>query len=278
MILLDADGVLWRGGQVVPEAPGFVRRAQAAGLRCVLVSNNAGPDRPSYAAKCARLGLNLNEEDIFSVNHLAGPYIAANHPGLRVLVLGSEMLRASVGRHVKHAVSGQAWLDEHGLGGKLEKAEELARLREADFDLVLCGIDINVSYAKLALACVVLEKGAKLLAANHDPTFPFEDGMTLPGNGSMVQLLSRVAEVSFVSLGKPHLHILEQIERETGTDRSAMCMVGDRVDTDIQLARNAGIPAYLVLTGVSSAEDARQAGGGFELAMDLDAVAQSLGF
>ncbi len=244
----------------------------------MLVSNNAGPDRPSYAAKCARLGLGLEEADIFSVNHIAGPFIAARYPGARVLVLGSEMLCASVGRHVADVTSGAAWLAEHGLDGRLEKPEQLAVLREAQYDIVLCGIDINVSYAKLALACVALERGAQLIAANHDPTFPFEDGMTLPGNGSMVELLARVAAVPYVSLGKPELHILEQIEAETGIERSGMLMIGDRIDTDIELARNAGIPAFLVLTGVSTAADALRLNPPMEAAGTLSDIAVRLGF
>src|SRR5687767_45478 len=96
LILLDADGVLWRGGDVIPEAPGFIRRAQRAGLRCLLITNNAGLNRDAYAAKCRRLDLELCEADIFSSNYIAGPYLARRHSGRRVLVLGSEQLVASV--------------------------------------------------------------------------------------------------------------------------------------------------------------------------------------
>lgn len=278
LILLDADGVLWRGGQVIAEAPGFIRRAQAAGIRCVLVSNNAGPDRAAYLQKCEGLGLALSEADIFSVNYIAGSWLARHYPGARVLVLGSEMLAASVARHMPDCESGLSWLQRHALDQPLLKAEELARLRDADFDVVLCGIDINVSYAKLALASVVLERGAKLVAANHDPTFPFEDGMVLPGNGSIVELLSRVAGVDFVSLGKPGLAILEQIEAECAVERSQMLMIGDRIDTDIRLALNAGMPSILVLTGVSSRADAAGLPASVSVAENLDAAADWLGF
>src|SRR5689334_2603948 len=66
LILLDADGVLWRGGEVIPQAPGFIRRAHAAGIRCLLITNNAGLNREAYAAKCRRLELDFAREDIFS--------------------------------------------------------------------------------------------------------------------------------------------------------------------------------------------------------------------
>ena len=100
LILMDADGVLWRGGSAVPAAPGFINRARQAGLRCLIVSNNAGPDREAYLARCQRLGIPVDKEDIFSVNHLAGPFVARHYDGAQVLVIGSEMLVTQMRRHV----------------------------------------------------------------------------------------------------------------------------------------------------------------------------------
>jgi 4-nitrophenyl phosphatase len=177
--------------------------------------------------------------------------MARHHPGRHVLVLGSESLAASVAQSTR-ATHAASWLSAQGLGGQLEHAEQLGALRSARFDVVLCGIDINVSYAKLALACVSLEHGAALVAANTDQTFPFESGMTLPGNGSIVDLLSRVSGAAPEVLGKPGLAMLEQIEAETGLSRAGMLVIGDRFETDIEFAERAGIPSYMVLTGVTT--------------------------
>jgi len=249
-LLLDADGTLWRGGEVLPHAVRLIETATAAGIRCLLISNNAGPDRAAYLAKCRKLGLPLEAQDIYSVNYLSGIYLARHHPGKHVLVLGSEMLAASVSKYAD-ATHAASWLDSQGLGGRLEAAEQLSALRGAAFDVVLCGIDLNVSYAKLALACVALEQGAALVAANIDPTFPFEAGMTLPGNGSLVRLLSSVSGKEAEVLGKPGLALLELIEQETGLPRADMLVVGDRFETDIEMAQRAGIASVLVLTGVT---------------------------
>lgn len=251
VILLDADGTLWRGSQVIGDAPEFIQRCQAAGVHCLLLSNNAGPDRQAYLAKCRKLGLDFRLEDIFSVNHLAGPWLKKSYPGAKTLVIGSPLLVRSIQNTVA-AVCADDWLRQQGAADKPVTPDDMKLLCAADFDVVLVGIDANVSYIKLALASVAVQKGAKLVGANPDYSFPFEGGFELPGNGSIVQLIASVAGVEPVYLGKPSLHLLEQIEEETGSDRSDMLVIGDRVETDIAFAVKAGIPAILVLTGVET--------------------------
>jgi HAD superfamily hydrolase (TIGR01450 family) len=276
LILLDADGVLWRGGEVIPQAPGFIRRAHRAGIRCVLITNNAGLDRSACADKCRRLGLDLGEGDIYSTNYLAGPYVAQHYPGARVLVVGSPLLVRSTVAHC-NVTDAHSWLTERGLAGWLERPEQLAVLEAADFDVVLMGIDINIDYATLALAGVACARGAQLVAANDDLTFPFEGGLTLPGNGSCVGLVAAVSGASPERIGKPEPPLLELIAQETGIGYGEMALVGDRVETDIVMAQRAGIPAFLVLTGVTSAETAPVGAEGVIVAATLDDVAAALG-
>lgn len=282
LILLDADGTVWRGEAAIPEAPGFIRRAQAAGLRCLLVSNNAGPDRAMYHAKCRALGLGFAAEDIFSVNHLAGPYMAQHYPGARVLAVGSEQLVASMRKHAD-VTGAEDYFVARGMppisAGRCRPvvAVDLEMLRGADFDAVVVGIDLNVNYLRLALACAVIERGARLIGANQDPTFPVEDGLELPGNGSMVRLIAAVTAVQPEYIGKPEPHLLRQIEAETGVAFAEMVVVGDRVETDIVMAQRAGIPAFLVLTGVTILESAPPDQPGVTVARTLDDVARELG-
>jgi 4-nitrophenyl phosphatase len=282
LILLDADGTVWRGEAAIPQAPGFIRRAQAAGWRCLLVSNNAGPDRAMYHAKCRALDLGFAPEDIFSVNHLAGPYMAQHYPGARVLVVGSEQLVASM-RGYSDVTGAEEYFVTRGMpplsAGRCRAivAADLELLREASFDAVVIGIDLNVNYLRLALACAAVERGARLIGANQDPTFPIEDGLELPGNGSMVRLIAAVTGAVPEFMGKPEPHLLHQIAAETGVPFAQMVVVGDRFETDIVMAQRAGIPAYLVLTGVTAPDAAPPSQPGVSIARTLDDVARGLG-
>jgi 4-nitrophenyl phosphatase len=275
-ILLDADGVLWRGREVIPEAPGFIRRAQAAGLRCLLVSNNAGPNREAYSDKCRRLDLELAPEDIYSVNHLAGPFVAEHYPGRRVLVIGSTMLVGAMAEHADVTDAG-AWLAGRGVERRLATPDDLRLLDQADFEVVLIGIDVAVSYLKLCLACVLVQRGALLIGANPDYSFPFEGGVVLPGNGSIVSLVAAVSGVEPLYLGKPSLHLFEQIRSETGFAAEDLIMVGDRPETDYEFAKAAGIFCYMVKTGVTAAEQMPADGANVKVLPTLDEVAQDLG-
>ena len=276
LILMDADGVLWRGGSAVPAAPGFINRARQAGLRCLIVSNNAGPDREAYLARCQRLGIPVDKEDIFSVNHLAGPFVARHYDGAQVLVIGSEMLVTQMRRHVAVS-SADELLAEMGIAGRAADPSDLRSVQSVNFDVVIIGIDVNVSYLKLCLACSAVQHGAELIGANPDYSFPVEDGIELPGNGSIVELVSRISGVEPEYLGKPSLHLLEQIEQETGVNRNEMIMVGDRIETDIEFARRANIPAYLVLTGVTAREDLSSEQNGYTVIETMEDLAAILG-
>lgn len=275
-ILLDADGVLWRGREAIPEAPEFIRRAKAAGLRCLLVSNNAGPNREVYNDKCRRLDLPFAPEDIFSVNHLAGPFMAEHHAGKRVFVIGSEMLVNSMAPHVA-ATNSTAWLAAHGLNGRLATPDDMRLLDQADFDAVLIGIDVTVNYLKLCLASVLVQRGAILVGSNPDYSFPFTGGLSLPGNGSIVSLVENITGVQAQYIGKPSLYLLEQIERETGLSRDEMVMVGDRPETDYMFAQRAGMFCYMVKTGVTPAGEMPQDGADVKVLPTLNEVAAELG-
>jgi 4-nitrophenyl phosphatase len=284
LILLDADGVLWRGAEVIPQAPGFIRRAHRAGHRCVLVSNNAGPGRADFASKCARLGLELGAADVFSVNYLAGPWLAQRYPGARLLLVGSPQLAAALATAGVAVTSAEDWLTAHGLttpdGAPTVgrgPADIAGHLADDAFDVVLIGMDTHISYMHLALASVAVQRGASLLGANEDRTYPVPGGLLLPGNGSMVELVAAVTGVQPDFLGKPQPYLLELIETETGQPRNAMVMLGDRWETDVAFALNGGIPAWLLLTGVTAAQDVPATlPAGVSIAPTLDTVAAAL--
>jgi 4-nitrophenyl phosphatase len=120
-----------------------------------------------------------------------------------------------------------------------------------DADWVIVGLDRGLTYEKLALAALALERGARFLGTNPDRSFPTERGLE-PGAGAILAALQATTGQEPITIGKPHPLMLELAMRHMQADPAGTAMLGDRLDTDIAAAEAAGIPAILVLTGVST--------------------------
>ena len=117
---------------------------------------------------------------------------------------------------------------------------------------VLVGFDFHVSYAKLAVAHHLLispDFPCIFVATNTDATFPAKHGV-FPGTGSIVKALETSVGKAPIVTGKPNQVLMECITRESHLDKSRTCMVGDRLNTDIQFGKDAGLSTLLVLTGI----------------------------
>ncbi len=250
--LLDGDGILWRGSKTLPGAPEFLRFLRERGHGYSLVSNNSSRRRESVAAHLTERGLKLSAADVFNSNYLAGRYMSDHHAGDDILVLGQDELMQelqswSLRVHRAEDLMPPDVLADPGLGIAPFAADKLA----VNPTVVLVGIDTSVNWAKIVLACRLIEDGARLIATNRDYSFPAEGKYLLPGNGAVVAVLEGVTGADVTTLGKPETHLVELVEREKGVPRDLMVVVGDRLETDIELAHRAGIPSVLVLTGIT---------------------------
>ena len=251
--LLDGDGVLWVGHEPLPPAREFLEFLRGRGIGYSLITNNSSRSRATTLERVRRLGFEFDEGDIFNTNYLAGRYLAQHHAEDIAYVIGSKELVGEVRRHGIRACTAEELLPPEKLAypGITVKPFLKGKL-PVEPTLVLIGIDITANYAKLALACRLVEDGAAFLSTNRDYTYPAEDGYALPGNGSLVHLVASVTEREPVNLGKPETHLVDLIEREKGVPRSEMVLIGDRLETDMALAVKAGIRSVLVLTGVAT--------------------------
>ena len=120
-------------------------------------------------------------------------------------------------------------------------------------DVVIMGIDRDITYAKLADACLAI-RGAHFIATNSDKAFPTERGL-VPGNGSFAKLMENATGISPVFIGKPEAYMLEFIQQENGYLKEEMIMIGDNYDTDIQAGIRFGIDTLHVAGGVTSLEE-----------------------
>ncbi len=232
VFFIDLDGVLWRGAEVLKDAVDAVNRLIELGKRVVFLTNNSTRHRKVYFELIKSAGVKEPFEVFTSAYATA---ILVRKLGVkRVCVIGEE-----------------------GLVAELHEAGAVVSCELDSVDAVVVGLDRNVNYWKLASALKHLLTGSIFILTNPDTTLPTEQGI-LPGAYAIASAL-RVAsgrEPDYV-VGKPNKLIFELAIEELckGVDKSRILVIGDRIDTDVKGAENAGLDAALVLTGVANLRD-----------------------
>lgn len=231
-LLLDLDGTLYRGPEVIPGAPQALSGASEQQL--MYVTNNASRSATAVAEHLRELGYAATENEVVTSAQAAARLLAGRlEPGATVLVVGTDDLVAEVS-----AV---------GL-------QPIRRFNGVAPAAVVQGHSPQTAWADLAEAAYALRSGALWVAANTDATLPNERGLA-PGNGSMVAALRTASGLEPIVAGKPYAPLLEDALARANT-RDAL-VVGDRLDTDIDGGHSVGLESLLVLTGVSTLEDLR---------------------
>jgi 4-nitrophenyl phosphatase len=244
LVVLDLDGTLHRGSEVVPDAPAFVRAALKAGLFVRAFTNNSAAWPEATAAKLRGMGLPFEPEWIWGTGPLA-VRVAMDRGWRKVWVVGEPSL-----------VQGF-------LGAGVSVSQDAP-------DAVVVGIDRSFTYDSLALAADLVRGGAVFVATNRDATYPLEGDRLQPGAGSVVAAIETASGVRPEVLGKPEPLLLRSIRADAGVSPSETLVVGDRLDTDIAAGQADGCRTWLVTGGVEPAVPDGQAGGSLgELARTL---------
>jgi HAD superfamily hydrolase (TIGR01450 family) len=230
--LLDLDGVVYLSEEPVPEAAAALAAARAAGMHLEFVTNNASRRPAEVARLLAAVGVRAAEDEVVTSAQAAAALLAEQlPPGARVLVLGTDALGED--------------LSELGL--------RPVRLADDKPVAVVQGYSPDTGWRQLAEAAIALRSGAMWVATNTDATVPSPRG-PLPGNGSLVAaLVTATGRRPDEIVGKPHPRLHQESVRRSGAVRPIV--VGDRLDTDIEGAVNAGCDSLLVLTGVTRPAD-----------------------
>ncbi|WP_454197583.1 HAD-IIA family hydrolase [Nocardia sp. Marseille-Q1738] len=234
-LLLDLDGTLYRGHEVIEGAPEALTASGDAAQRLVYVTNNASRGPAIVAAHLAELGFPASADDVVTSAQAAARLLAERlDPGAPVLVVGTDDLAAEV--------------DAVGL-------RSIRRFDGAAPAAVVQGHSPHTAWPDLAEAAYALRADALWVAANTDKTLPNERGLA-PGNGAMVAALRAASDREPVVAGKPYAPLLE--DALIRADSRSALVVGDRLDTDIEGANRVGLDALLVLTGVSTLDELRE--------------------
>jgi HAD superfamily hydrolase (TIGR01450 family) len=249
--LLDLDGVVYRGADAVPHAVSALLSAAELGLRLTYVTNNASRTPEAVAEHLVGLGLPASPEDVVTAAQAVARMIAESVPaGARVLAVGGEGLRVA--------------LEAYGLV-PVDSADE-------DPAAAVQGYRPSTSWEELAEIAYAVQRGVPWFAANTDLTMPTARGIA-PGNGALVTAVAQACGGWPRVAGKPEIALHRETMIRTGAKRPLI--VGDRLDTDIEGANRAGVDSLLVLTGVTTREQAEAAEGGHKptyIADDLRAL------
>lgn len=226
-LLLDLDGVVYLGRQAVEHAPQTLHQAHQNGVRLAYVTNNASRTPAAIASHLTDLGVPATPQDVVTSAQAAARLIAERvPPGSAVLVVGGMGLRQAV--------------RERGLKPVTTATDDPVA--------VVQGIAPGLDYSLLSEGALAVRRGALFVASNADTTMPTARG-ELPGNGAMLRVIVTATGVEPVVAGKPEPPLHRESIIRTGAVRPLV--VGDRLDTDIEGATNAGVDSLLVLTGVA---------------------------
>jgi 4-nitrophenyl phosphatase len=239
-LIIDMDGVLYRGDEAIPGTEEFVRFLRGQGIGFVLATNNSTRTPQQYVRKLAGMGVTVYANEVLTSAQATASYLAGiAPPGTRVFVVGQDGLWTA--------------LREAGFD-----------LVESDAEYVVAGMDFAICYERLAQAALLIRAGAQFIGTNPDRTFPSERGI-VPGAGALLAFLEASTGVAPTVIGKPETAMIEQALARLRARPADTAMLGDRLETDILAGQRAGLHTLLVLSGVTT----RQALSGSEIQPDL---------
>jgi 4-nitrophenyl phosphatase len=231
--ILDLDGVLWEGDTPLPGMARFLSFLRAHGKSFLLATNNASLTPDQYVQKAARMGAEVLPQEVLTSALATAEFLRETMPpGSRVYVIGEDGLVQALS----------------AAGFTVSSEDDL------DAQVVVCGMDRRLSWKKLANATINLRNGARFIGTNPDTTFPTERGIA-HGNGAILAALATASEVQPDIIGKPHAPIFTMALARLGLPIDAVVAVGDRLETDILGAKQAGIASILLMTGVTTQSD-----------------------
>jgi HAD superfamily hydrolase (TIGR01450 family) len=235
--LVDLDGVVWEGRELLPGAVETLRELLATGKEIVFVTNNSVRSPHAYAARLRDAGLAVADDRVIT-GGVATARLAAQRVGVgaTTFVIGAPGFKETV------AAAGLTLVD-----GEAAQAA----------DAVVISAHREFNYAELLTATRALQGGAALFATSRDPTLPMPGG-AWPGTGATLAAVETASGKRAETGGKPEPHLFNEARTLIG-DATRVAMVGDRLASDIEGGRRAGLATILVLSGACSREEAEEA-------------------
>lgn len=227
--LIDMDGVIYRGSELIPGAVDFINRLLREGIPFLFLTNNSQRTRRDVATKLARMGIPATENHVFTCSMATARYLARRKPGGTAFAIGEGGLLTALHRNGYSVV-------DHAP------------------DYVVVGEGRTVNLEMLETAVQMILDGSKLIATNLDPNCPTRTG-TRPGCGATIAYLETATGTRAMSIGKPSPIMMREARKELGVSTSETIMIGDTMETDILGGVQMGYRTILVLSGSTGPTD-----------------------
>ncbi|MBI5840059.1 MAG: HAD-IIA family hydrolase [Chloroflexi bacterium] len=234
-LILDMDGVIWRSDAPIGDLPSIFARIKERGLKFAFATNNGTKTPEEYCQKLAELGVEIEPwQVVTSAMGIAFMLAQKYAPSTKIFMIGEDGIRLA--------------LEERGF-------EILPVETAAQAQAVVMGIDRGVNFEKIAEATLLVRAGIPFYTTNTDRTFPTPRG-EIPGSGAWISVITTATGVDPIVAGKPRPFMMELALERLGAKKEETLIVGDRLETDIAAGQAVGCPTALVLSGVSTREQA----------------------
>lgn len=232
-LILDMDGVIWKGDAPIGELSSIFTQINAQGLKVVFATNNGTRTPEQYVKKLAAFGVMVEKWQIVT-SAIAVAYLLRSRlpPGELIYAIGEAGLLQA--------------LEDNGFeilpDGEAEKAKA-----------VVMSFDNGITFRKMSEAALLVKRGIPFFVTNQDKTFPTPRG-EIPGAGAWISVVTTATGIMPISAGKPAPYMMDLARERLGYAKEEILVVGDRIETDIAGGQEAGFPVALVLSGVSTKE------------------------
>lgn len=230
--LLDMDGTIYLGNELIPGAKEFLQKIKDEGKKYVFLTNNSSKNKGAYVKKLKGLGIEADMDDVFSSGDATIHYLKKYTDYKHLFMLGTPSLEEAF----------------------REAGFEVYNERNDAVECVVLGFDTTLTYEKLWAACDYVRE-LPYIATHPDFNCPLEGGKFMPDIGAMIAFIKASTEKEPIVIGKPQKHMLDAILEVYGLEKDQVAMVGDRMYTDIKMGFDLGIASVLVLSGETSQED-----------------------
>ncbi|MGW4818806.1 HAD-IIA family hydrolase [Streptomyces sp. NPDC004227] len=227
--LTDMDGVLIHEGVPIPGADAFLKKLRESGRPFLVLTNNSIYTQRDLHARLQRMGLDVPMENIWTSALATAQFLDDQRPGGSAYVIGEAGLTTAL----------------HDIG---------YILTDHDPDFVILGETRTYSFEAMTKAVRLINDGARFIATNPDNVGPSAEG-ALPATGSVAALITAATGRKPYFIGKPNPLMMRAGLNAIGAHSETSAMIGDRMDTDVLAGLEAGMRTFLVLTGVTQAED-----------------------